>query len=76
MSIRRPMRIVLSVAARPMVGDLDLAPGAVCVEEDEQVDRAVAPILAVVAFELARRGRDRLVPASSARPGKGAEWGC
>jgi len=30
------------------------------VEEDEQVDRAVAAILAVVAFELARRGRDRL----------------
>jgi hypothetical protein len=48
------------VAARPMVGDLDLAPGAVCVGEDEQVDRAVAAILAVVAFDLARRGRDRL----------------
>ena len=30
------------------------------VEEDEQVDRAVAPILAVVAFELTRRGWDRL----------------
>ena len=43
-----------------MVGNLDLAPGAVRVEEDEEVDRAVAPILAVVAFELAWRGRDRL----------------
>src|SRR3954463_4760289 len=30
------------------------------VEEDEQVDRAIAPILAVVPFELARCGRDRL----------------
>ena len=30
------------------------------IEEDEQVDRAVAAILAVVAFELARLGRDRL----------------
>ena len=30
------------------------------VEEDEQVDRAIAAILAVVALELARRGRDRL----------------
>jgi hypothetical protein len=30
------------VASRPMVGDLDLAPGAVRVEEDEEVERAVA----------------------------------
>jgi len=30
------------------------------VEEDEQVGRAVAAILAVVALELARLGRDRL----------------
>src|SRR3981189_2222225 len=42
------------------VGDLDLAPGLVDIEEDEQVGRAVAAILAVVALELARRGRDGL----------------
>src|SRR5258708_27824413 len=42
------------------VGDLDLAPRAVGVEEDEQVDRAVAAIFAVVAFELTGDGGDRL----------------
>ena len=42
------------------VGDLDLAPGPMHVEEDEQVGRAVALILAVVALDLARLGRDRL----------------
>ena len=42
------------------VGDFDLAPGSVHVEEDEQVGRAIALVLAVVAFELARLGRDRL----------------
>jgi hypothetical protein len=30
------------------------------VEKDEQIDRAVAPILAVVALELPRLGQDRL----------------
>jgi hypothetical protein len=29
------------VASRPMFGDLDFAPGAVRVEEDEQIHRAV-----------------------------------
>src|SRR3977135_4621200 len=48
------------VAGGALVGDLDRAPGPVGVEEDEQVDRAIAAILAVVALELARRGRDRL----------------
>lgn len=42
------------------LGDLDLAPGAVHVEEDEQVGGAVALVLAVVALELAWLGRDRL----------------
>jgi hypothetical protein len=32
----------------------------VCVEEDEEVDRSIAPILAVIALELPRLGRDRL----------------
>jgi hypothetical protein len=40
--------------------DLHLAPGAVHIEEDEQVRRPVAPILAVVALDLPRLGRDRL----------------
>jgi hypothetical protein len=60
MDIDELAHAVGEVAGRAMVGDLDLAPGAVCVEEDEEIDRAVAPILAVVAFQLARRGRDRL----------------
>ena len=42
------------------VGDLDPAPGPMGVEEDEQVDCAVAVILAIVTLELARAGRDRL----------------
>ena len=41
------------------IGDLHLAPGAVRVEEDEQIGRAVAPVLAVVALDLSRLGRDR-----------------
>ena len=42
------------VACRAMFGDFNFAPRAVRVEEDEQVDGAIAPILAVVAFELTR----------------------
>src|SRR4029077_16557913 len=42
------------------LGDLQLAPGAVHVQEHEQVRGAVAPVLAVVALDLSRRGRDRL----------------
>src|ERR1700751_474065 len=42
-------------------GDLDLTPGSMRVEEDEQVDRSVAFIFAVGAFDLARLGWDRLV---------------
>ena len=41
-------------------GDLDLTPGPMRVEEDEQVDRSVAFIFAVGAFDLARLGWDRL----------------
>jgi hypothetical protein len=47
------------VAGRPLLGDLDPAPGPVGIEKDEQVDRAVAPVLAVVALELPWLGRDR-----------------
>ena len=36
-------------------GDLNLTPGPMRVEEDEQVDRSVAFIFAVGAFDLARR---------------------
>src|SRR6266852_9119844 len=42
------------------VGDFDFAPGPMRVEEDEQVGRAVALVLAVVALDLPRLGRDRL----------------
>src|SRR5271166_3824085 len=48
------------VFCRSPLSDLDLAPGSMHVEEDEQVGRSIALILAVVTFELARRGRDRL----------------
>jgi hypothetical protein len=48
------------VASCPLVGNLHTAPGPVGVEKDEQVDRAVAAILIIIAFQLARRGGDRL----------------
>src|ERR1700758_23804 len=57
------------VARGAAVGDLDRAPRLVGIEEDEEVGGAVATILAVVALELAWRGRDRL--AGPTRPGGG-----
>jgi hypothetical protein len=45
---------------RSPLGDLDLAPGSMHVEGDEQIDRSIALILAVVTFELAGCGWDRL----------------
>jgi hypothetical protein len=48
------------VFCRPPLGDLDLAPGPMHVDADEEIDGAVAAVLVVVAFELARRGRDGL----------------
>ena len=48
------------------VGDFDLAPGPMHVEENEQVGRPIAFILAVVTLELARLGRDRFGSGSSA----------
>ena len=48
-----------SSAAR-RCGDLDLAPRPVRVEEDEEIDGAVAAVLVIVAFKPARLGRDRL----------------
>jgi hypothetical protein len=44
----------------PPVGDLYLAPGSVGIEENEQIDRPVASILAVIALRLPRHGLDRL----------------
>jgi hypothetical protein len=44
----------------PPLGDLDLAPRSMHVDADEEIDGAVAAILAIVTFELARLGRDRL----------------
>src|SRR5882757_4832 len=48
------------IFCRPPLGDLDLAPGPMDVDADEQIDGAVAAVLTIVAFELARFGRDRL----------------
>ena len=44
----------------PALGDLDLAPGPMNIEKDEQIGGSVALILAIVALELAWLGRDRL----------------
>ncbi len=43
------------VGRRAALGDLDLAPGAVRIEEDEQVGGAVAPVFADVALDQRRR---------------------
>ena len=42
------------------LGEFDVAPTPMRIEGDEEIDGAVAAILAIVAFELARLGRDRL----------------
>src|SRR5271166_2757887 len=43
-----------------LFGDLDPSPGPMRVEEDKEIDRPVASIFAIIAFRLARLGRDRL----------------
>jgi hypothetical protein len=48
------------IFCRPPFGDLNLAQGPMHVDADEEIDGAVAAILVIVAFELARLGRDRL----------------
>jgi len=48
------------VLCRAPFGDFDLSPRPVDVEEDKQIDGAVATVLVVVAFELARLDRDGL----------------
>src|SRR5712671_4533979 len=48
------------IFCRPPLGDLDLAPGPMDVDADEEIDGAVAAVLVIVTFELARLGRDRL----------------
>jgi hypothetical protein len=48
------------IFCRSALGDFDLAPGTMDVEEDEEIDRAVATILVIVTFEPARLGRNRL----------------
>ena len=54
------------VRRRATLGDLDLAPGAVRIEEDEQVGGAVAPVFAVVTLDLSglRRVGRRTSPIS------------
>ena len=48
------------VVSAAMIRDLDPAPRAIGVEEDEEIDDAVAAILAIETFGPSRRGRDRL----------------
>src|SRR6516164_128444 len=48
------------VVSGAMIGDLDPAPGAMGLEEDEEIDGAVAAILVIVAFGPSGCGRDRL----------------
>src|SRR3981189_1278028 len=48
------------VFCRPSLGDLDLPPGPMHVDADEEIDGAVAAVLVIVTFELTRLGRDRL----------------
>src|ERR1700694_4885081 len=48
------------VFCRAPCGDLDLAPGTMHVQDDEEIDGAVAVVFVIVAFELARLGRDGL----------------
>src|SRR5947207_585914 len=48
------------VFRRAALGDFDLAPGAMHVEEHEEIDRAIATILVIVTFEPPRLGRNRL----------------
>src|SRR5258705_5780748 len=47
------------IFCRPPLGDLDLAPGPMDVDADEEIDGAVAAVLVIVTVELAplRRGR-------------------
>src|SRR5437899_2062986 len=48
------------VFRRSPFGDFDLAPGPMHVEEDKEIDRAIATILVIVTFELTRPDRDGL----------------
>src|SRR6266508_1070840 len=48
------------VFCRSALSDFDLTPGSMHVEEDEQVGRSIALVLAVGTLELAWSGRDRL----------------
>src|SRR6202163_595947 len=48
------------VFCRSPLGDFDLAPGTMQVEENEEIDRTIATILVIVTFELTRPGRDWL----------------
>jgi hypothetical protein len=43
-----------------MVGDLDPAPRAMCIEKNEKIGGAITTILVVAALGPSRRGRDRL----------------
>jgi hypothetical protein len=56
------------------IGDFDLAPGPMHVEEDEQIGCANTLVLAIITLQLSRLGLDRLTNLAksvSASPGSG-----
>src|ERR1700751_5204310 len=56
------------IFCRSPLSDFDLAPGTMHVEDNEEIDRAIATILVIVTFELTRPGRDGLTdPAGELR---------
>ena len=52
------------VLRRPLLRNLHMAPASVCIEEDKQVDGAVAAIFAIVSLWLSGRRRNRLARTS------------
>ena len=60
MNIDEVAHAVGEVESRAPVGDLDLAPGAMGVDEDEQSGCSIAPLLVVITLRPARCGRDKL----------------
>jgi hypothetical protein len=57
-------RMLSLVCSGSLVGDLHFAPGSMRIEEDEQIGRPLAAVLAIVALRLAPFGWDRLADAA------------
>src|ERR1700674_4646226 len=71
------------VFCRSPLGDFDLAPRTMNVEENEEIDRTIATILVIVTFELTRPGLarrrrtvscDRLIAARAPEVFEGKNW--